>query len=148
MVTENNRTCVVCGKSYKACKNCEDVVAKGGFRWRNSCDTPECFQVLMVISDFYYDKLPKKDARELLDMVLTDEMKPYDPNAKTLIDKIYDLDAGVEVEPKKEVSVEVESVEHAPVIEPIKKEAIVKSTYPPSKPIQKDYKSKSSVKAT
>ena len=92
MSTSNNRNCVVCGKSYKLCRTCEDAKAKGLFRWRSSCDTPQCFQVLMVINDFYYEKISKEDARNLLDGILTEEMKPYDENARILIEKIYEAD--------------------------------------------------------
>lgn len=114
MSTSNNRTCVVCGRSYKACRNCEDAKSKGLFRWRSSCDTPQCFQVLMVINDFYYEKISKQDARNLLDDILTEEMKPYDENARTLIDRIYELDEYQVVEEIVEDIDEEEILEIAP----------------------------------
>ena len=123
MSTSNNRNCVVCGESYKLCRNCEEAKAKGLFRWRSSCDTPQCFQVLMVINDFYYEKISKEDARNLLDGILTEEMKPYDENARTLIEKIYEADEIPATEEIVEVFEEETDIDAAPeepaTIEPI-----------------------------
>ena len=91
-MSTNNRTCVICARSYHACKDCEDAAKIGNYRWRNSCDKPECFQVLLVLTDFYYDRITKYQAREMLIGILSDDMLPYDPQAKVLIDRIYDDD--------------------------------------------------------
>lgn len=87
----NNRTCVVCGKEYHACHDCEEARLINHSRWRNSCDVPECFQVLLVLTDYYNKVIDKSTARELLDKILTVDMLPYEAQAKILIDEIYDV---------------------------------------------------------
>lgn len=60
----------------------------GVFMWRQSCDTIECFQAHMVLKDYYNKELTKDAAKKLLAGILTDEMKPYEPNAVGLIEEI------------------------------------------------------------
>lgn len=85
-----HRKCVVCGKLYKACRNCKKEIDSGTIFWRASCDTRECFSVMLILSDFYYNRISKSEARSLLDEYLNTDMLPYSENTKNLIDKIYD----------------------------------------------------------
>lgn len=96
-------TCVTCGKLYKGCRTCEDARDAGVFMWRQSCDTTECFQVHMVIKDYYNNEVSKEAAKKLLEGIITDEMKPYEPNTRWLIEEIM-----------------AESVVVRPVVEPTK----------------------------
>lgn len=92
MAKENNRNCVVCGRGYRVCKTCEDMHNSGLKQWRMSCDKVECYLVLLTLTDFYYGRIDKYKAREMLSGVLSDDMLPYDPQAKVLIDRIYEED--------------------------------------------------------
>jgi hypothetical protein len=83
---------------YTACKSCEEARKAGQYRWRMSCDKPECFQVLLVLTDFNYGYITKYEARDRLVGVLSDDMLPYDPPAKVLIDRIYKEDQTVSSE--------------------------------------------------
>jgi hypothetical protein len=106
--SKHNRTCVICGKSYRACKSCQDAQAQGQMRWRMSCDVISCFQVLLVLSDFYYGKISKEEARSLMDGLLLDVPPPYVPEAQVILDKIYEEETMVdslnhEIEQESEV---------------------------------------------
>lgn len=82
------RTCLVCGKEYPICKRCEELKTHGVSSWRLSCDTPECFKAFLILNDYSYQKLGKDEAKRRLDAILTEEMLPYEPGAKKLIDEI------------------------------------------------------------
>jgi len=77
----------------------------------------------MVINDFYYEKISKEDARNLLDGILTEEMKPYDENARILIEKIYEADKIPATEEIVEVFEEETNIDTVPeesvAVEPI-----------------------------
>jgi hypothetical protein len=93
-------TCVTCGKMYSGCRTCEEARDKGLFMWRQSCDTPECFQVHMIVKNYYDKVATKKVANEQLEGILTEEMKPYESNARWLIEEIMAEPLEEEVKPK------------------------------------------------
>lgn len=91
-IIESRRTCVVCGKKYKTCKTCDKLAQAGTFTWRGSCDTQDCFMVLMILNGYFYKEYTKDEAKELLDEYLTEYMKPYTDNTKNMIEEIYHND--------------------------------------------------------
>ena len=97
-------TCVTCGKEYKGCRYCEEAKKNGRFMWRQSCDTTECFQVLLIVSDFYYGKISKKDAKQRITPLLTEDMKPYHESARGTIGQIMAEDPAPAPSPKTEAA--------------------------------------------
>lgn len=89
---ENRRTCVVCGKKYKACRNCEESVQRGTFTWRASCDTKECFSVMLILNDYFYKRYTKDEAKALLEDRLDETMLPYNENTRFLVEEIMKND--------------------------------------------------------
>ena len=86
-MAERNAVCVTCGKSYELCRKCDDKNAEYA-TWHASCDTHECFQVMLVLNDYYFKKITKQEAQECLGELLTEDMKPYHPTTAKLIDEI------------------------------------------------------------
>lgn len=85
--------------------------------WRQSCDTMECYQILTVLTEFYYERMSKEEAKGHLTKLLTEDMKPYHDAAAPLIEKImYE-------EPKTEVTKEESVVKK----ETAQKEVVTKS---------------------
>lgn len=99
--------CVTCGKSYSGCRTCEEARNSGMYRWRQSCDTMECFQVHLVLKDYYYKVISKEAAKNLLKDILTEDMKPYDPNSAWLIEEVM-------AEPPEEKTDKQETTKTAP----------------------------------
>jgi hypothetical protein len=85
-----------------------------------SCDELACFQVLLVLTEFYSGKMTKEEARSLMDGLLPVVPLPYVPEAQVIVDRIYEEtavpDEVVEqaTEPKTESIEDSESVEVAP----------------------------------
>lgn len=88
----NKKRCATCGKLYKVCLTCEEARIMGYNFWRATCDRPECYQVHLILHDFYYDKISKEDARKILNEILTEDMLPYTDNARNLIRQIFTED--------------------------------------------------------
>lgn len=84
----NNAVCVTCGKAYTLCRKCDKENGAEYATWHASCDTPECFQVLLVLNEYYYDKISKEEAYERLSELLTEDMRPYHEAAAGLIHEI------------------------------------------------------------
>lgn len=88
----NKKRCATCGKLYKVCLTCEEARIMGYNFWRATCDRPECYQVHLILHDFYYDKISKEDARKILNEILTEDMLPYTDNSRNLIRQIFTED--------------------------------------------------------
>lgn len=86
-MAKKTAVCVTCGKEYELCRKCDEK-NKEYATWHASCDTPECFQVLLVLNEYYFGKVSKEDARERLSELLTEDMKPYHEAAAGLIHEI------------------------------------------------------------
>lgn len=84
-----NKTCIVCGKAYHACKRCDELKNAGLLSWKANCDTPGCYQAYLVLSGYKSGEYSAKEAKQLLDRVLEDQMKPYEKHAEKLIGEIY-----------------------------------------------------------
>jgi hypothetical protein len=55
-----------------------------------SCDEMPCYQVLLVLTEFYYNRMSKGEARSLMDGLLPGVPLPYVPEAQVIVDKIYE----------------------------------------------------------
>jgi hypothetical protein len=80
--------CTVCAREYKICPKCEELAGKKILSWKYTCDTPECFQIHMVLHGYFCKEYTKEQAKELLISLGADKLQAYDENAKKLIDEI------------------------------------------------------------
>lgn len=80
--------CVVCGAEYKICPNCEKLAGRNILSWKYTCDTPECFQIYLVLKGYVDGEYNKESAKELLISLEVETLKSVDENSKILIDEI------------------------------------------------------------
>lgn len=102
-VNSSKKQCATCGKLYKICFTCESEKAKGHVFWRATACSPECYQVHLVLSDYYNSFMSKSDAKEHLERLLEDRMLPYTDTSRNIIEEILKED-----EPVIEESIEGE----------------------------------------
>jgi len=72
-----------------------------------SCEKVACFQVLLVLTDFYYNKITKQEAREMLSNLLPEVPPPYVQEAQVILDKILEEDVVVDVVQKVEEEADI-----------------------------------------
>lgn len=100
---------------------CEESHARGHIFWRATCDRPECYQVHLILHEFYYGQISKSDAKKILDEILDEDMLPYTENARNLIEQIYKEDAVEQIVPEQEI-VEEESEPEVAIVEETEEE--------------------------
>lgn len=67
--------CIVCGKEYDACFNCQET--RELRPWRTVCDTVECYKIHVILSDYNNGYKTKEQAKEALSKIdyKLDELK-------------------------------------------------------------------------
>lgn len=85
-------SCKVCGKQYKACKNCEEQRGMGA--WRAICDTAEHYKIYMTALAYEFGNITEDVAREQLSRCDLSGIENFEPTVKVVLDKI--LHAGEE----------------------------------------------------
>lgn len=83
----HERTCIICGKHYSYCPNCERYNDMP--RWMYLFDDEECKNIYLVINDYRTGAITKDEAMTML--------YPYDVskvkgNFKKYIDEIFDVE--------------------------------------------------------
>lgn len=58
------RKCILCGKEYKYCKNCQSDYKKE--LWHSLYDTENCKDISKTLTDYKFDRITKDEAREIL----------------------------------------------------------------------------------
>ena len=58
--------CIICGKGYKFCDSCRKV--RGYTPWRVIADTPECYQVHLLIGICRREDASKEDYQNLVQL--------------------------------------------------------------------------------
>ena len=90
MSNKANHYCIICGKGYYACNNCDNL-KKLGF-WKTLTDTPEHFLLYGVLQDYLNKKITKTKAkRELANFDLS-ELETFKPSAKNAIKEILGIE--------------------------------------------------------
>ncbi len=102
MGKQKNMTCKICGAQYYSCKTCEEN--RGVWQsWRLFTDTPEHYQLFMLLSEYGSGHLSKSDAAEALTAFDLSDMDGWNPVVKAQIESI--LVEPVVSEEKKEQNV-------------------------------------------
>lgn len=71
MNQSNTAKCIVCGRQYKICLSCKKYAARRP--WQNVADTPECYKLFLVLSQYNHGYLTKKEARVQLSQLTYQE---------------------------------------------------------------------------
>ena len=78
--------CKVCGRLYKACKNCEE--GRGMGSWRAVCDTAEHYKIYLTAHAFELGNITAEEALAQLRRCSLDGMESFEPTVLTVLDKI------------------------------------------------------------
>lgn len=86
MSNEINHYCIICGKGYHACNNCNEI--KTYTPWRSLTDTIEHFQLYMVLQDYINKRITKAEAKKELSNFNLSEKDTFKDSAKNAINEI------------------------------------------------------------
>ena len=78
--------CKVCGKLYKACKNCAE--GRGMGSWRAVCDTAEHYKIYLTAHAVELGNITAEDALAQLDRCNLDDMESFEPPVLAVLEKI------------------------------------------------------------
>ena len=59
-----NNYCLICGKGYHVCHSCREI--RTFTPWRTIADTPNCYSIYLILSDYNGGSISKEHAREAL----------------------------------------------------------------------------------
>lgn len=85
---KNNRSCIVCGRSYYFCNHCQDGEIKPS--WFNIFHNQNCHDIYDAVANIYPEK-GKEAAKETLDKLDLSNKENFHPNIIKLINEIYDI---------------------------------------------------------
>ena len=85
---KNNRSCIVCGRSYYFCNHCQDGEIKPS--WFNIFHNQNCHDIYDAVANIYPEQ-GKKAAKEELDKLDLSNKENFHPNITKLINEIYDI---------------------------------------------------------
>lgn len=80
-----NSVCKVCGRPYYRCSKCIELRSRGLMSWKLYCDTPECFQVYMLLQN--KDEVSKEEYKNILNIELPGERQMV----QKYTDMLYDI---------------------------------------------------------
>lgn len=103
----NNATCQTCGSPYHVCRSCKEMNDSGIFNWRANCDTPECFQIFLIVLDYRDGGIGKREAKKQLMKLGYEKYIKVDNAVKRIVDSIMEPDY-VEPEPVHQLSDDIE----------------------------------------
>jgi len=110
LLPKANATCKVCGNPYYVCTNCLKYRDRGIYGWKLVADTPQCYQMYMVMNQYKEGTATKEDAVKVFNAIqqyasLPEFIEPYK--------EIYAEIIGIKPEGKQEEPV-VEAVKTVP----------------------------------
>ena len=85
---KNNRSCIVCGRSYYFCNHCQDGEIKPS--WFNIFHNQNCHDIYDAVANIYPEQ-GKKAAKEELDKLDLSNKENFHQNITKLINEIYDI---------------------------------------------------------
>ena len=85
---KNNRSCIVCGRSYYFCNHCQDGEIKPS--WFNIFHNQNCHDIYDAVANIYPEQ-GKEAAKEELDKLDLSNKENFHPNITKLINEIYDI---------------------------------------------------------
>ena len=103
MRTENNATCSICGRGYRMCLSCKDLISMKP--WQKYTDTSEHYKIYQVIHGYSTGVYNKEEAKIKLQMIDLSDFDGLRDNIKKIISDIMGKD-----EAATDVVVETETV--------------------------------------
>ena len=86
MTEKINHWCVVCGKGYHACDACDET--KSFIPWRRITDTPEHYQVYLIIKQYRSGVMSKQQAKAMLSDIGVTDTKEFKDDVKKVLREI------------------------------------------------------------
>ena len=102
---KNNASCIICGKGYHLCMAC-DRTKNTWEQWKMIADTEVCYDIYKVLNDYTFNKITKKEAKNLLEGFDLKDLDSYKESVKMQIKEIKGSASEEKVEknqPLKEV---------------------------------------------
>ena len=106
MANSNNRTCHVCGASYRFCPSCAEF--EGWEYWHVMFHNKNCHDIWYALSDFEDGKITREEAKEILSKL--DTSKIVNKHVIESYNKLYEINKVVE-EPSTEEVVEEKKID-------------------------------------
>lgn len=95
--------CVLCGKEYESC-NCPSDSKNNSYRI--IADSVEHYQIHLIITDYVFGNISKRDAKKMLEKFNLSDYKSFNKTAVIKLDEI--LSEEPDITPKNE-NIEVKS---------------------------------------
>lgn len=128
MIERNNKTCIVCGKSYKYCSGCTEYAHLEP--WHSIYCSGNCKEIFNIVS--MYDKAPLEETKAKLDKCDLSNKNNFHKNILKVINEFYSVKDEVnediktiKVEETMEVVKVIEEGNIAEVLDEIKEEDIL-----------------------
>ena len=86
MGMENNATCSICGRGYRMCISCKDLINMNP--WKKHTDTSEHYKIYQVIHGFSTGMYTKEEAKFKLQMIDLSDFDSLRDNIKNIINEI------------------------------------------------------------
>jgi len=80
-----NATCKICGKKYHICKSCDENKYGSFETWKSYTDTPEHYQIFVMLRDFNLNLVTTKEVKAFLDKCDLSEIETFSPEIKDQI---------------------------------------------------------------
>lgn len=88
MGDKNNRICVVCGKSYYFCPNCNANQANPKPSWYSQFDSEQCKDIFNTLTNYFLKKITVQEAKEALSAYDLNDISDYDVDIQQQIKDI------------------------------------------------------------
>lgn len=82
MSNSDMSTCVICGKKYKTCLSCKDMVTIKP--WRSITDEIGCYKIFLVLSQYNNGYIDKEKAKSQLEQIKYNEKDLKESVLKTI----------------------------------------------------------------
>lgn len=89
MALENNAICAICGKPYRVCHTCNDIVSFNP--WRTVTDTLPHYMIYLILVDYTKNK-DKIAAKKELEKCDLSGLSNFDKDIKNVIDEIMSVE--------------------------------------------------------
>ena len=122
MIERNNKTCIVCGKSYKYCSGCAEYTHLEP--WHSIYCSDNCKEIFNIVS--MYNKVPKEETRSRLNKCDLSNKNTFHKNILKTINELYSLTEEIKAVDTIKTNIEtIEDVmEKAELVEDIQKKTI------------------------
>lgn len=109
MAEKINHWCIICGKGYHACDACDKV--RTFTPWRKLADTPEHYQIYLVLKQYKNKVISKAEAKTMLNNIGLADMDSFKDGVNKLIAEIFRDDVANKKTNRKSVALKPAPIE-------------------------------------